>query len=132
MHNKCKQIHASGLDKFRHRVNLALKYCVFDCVINSIFCIKHTHLEVSNSSLDARSKVEAIAAVIMLYLCESLHKSEVDVQSIELEFMIGGALALADEKIFDKKIVIKFNCRQRINLFKLANAVQSLLMLKKR
>ena len=39
---------------------------------------------------------------------------------------------LANEKTFNKKSVIKFDYRQRINIFRLNNAVQCLLMLKKR
>ena len=46
--------------------------------------------------------------------------------------MIGGVFALADEKKIDKKSVIKFNCRKRMNHFGLTNAAQSLLILKKR
>ena len=88
--------------------------------------------EVSNRSLDTRFEVEAIAAAIMLHICESWHKREVDVQSMELEFMIGGVLTLASEKTFDKKSMIKFDCRQRMNLSGLTIITQSLLKLKKR
>ena len=53
-------------------------------------------------------------------------------QSLVLEFMIGGALTLDNEKRFDKKNVIKFDSKQRMNLFGLTIVVQSLLKLKKR
>ena len=49
-----------------------------------------------------------------------------------LEFIIGGALALADENTFDMKNIINFDCRQRIILFRLTIILQSLLKLKKR
>ena len=55
--------------------------------------------------------MEAIVTVSMLYLCESWYEREVNAQSIELEFMIGGVLTLADKKRFDKKSMIKFDCR---------------------
>ena len=46
--------------------------------------------------------------------------------------MIGRVLTLDNEKIFDKKNVIKFDREQRMNLFRLTIIIQSLLKLKKR
>ena len=75
--NKCKQTHASRLDKFGCGVNLTLNNCDFNCANNSIFYMTCAHSEISNPLLDNRSKVEAIAAAIILCLCESWCKREV-------------------------------------------------------
>ena len=95
--NKCKQIHASRLDEFSCRVNLMLNYYDFNCAINSIFCMVRKHSEVINCSLDIRFEVKAKAEEITLHLCESWHKREINAQSMGFQFMIGGALALANE-----------------------------------
>ena len=76
--------------------------------------------------------MEIIAVAIILHLHESWHRREIDIHSLELEFMIGGVLTLANDKAFDRKSVIKFDCRQRINLIILTNILQIPLMLKKR
>ena len=70
-------MHGSGLDGFRCGVNFILNYYDFNSAINNILCITCAHSEASNRSLDARSKVKAIAAVVMLHLCESRYEREV-------------------------------------------------------
>ena len=85
-------------------VNLILNYYDFGCATNSIFFKICTCLEVSNCSLNTRSEVETIAAAMVLHLCESRCKREVDAQSMVLEFNIGGVLILADKKYLTRRI----------------------------
>ena len=53
-------------------------------------------------------------------------------QRSDLDFMVREVLALANDKMFNQKNLIILDSRQRMNLFILTNAAQSLLMLNKR
>ena len=80
----------------------------------------YIYSEVSNWSLNTVSELEALAVAIMLYLYH-------DAYHLELEFMIGEILILADDKAFDKHRMIKFDREQWIDYFTFTLIVQSLL-----
>ena len=100
--SKHKERCASRFDETRCAVNLRLNYDDFDYLIENLLCIMHRHSEASNQFLITASKLEVLVAVIILHLCESRCKKEIDAHCLEFKFIIEGLLKLADNKIFDK------------------------------